>query len=923
MGVLGITLYANPLKMLSIKFKEIRKMQIVKSKTVAIAIAIFLMFSMSASMMLIPNASAHTPAWQIPTYAYINVAPNPVGVGQRTSIDMWLSRVLPGAEPGNNIRWQNYELTITSPTGTVTTTTFATVSDPTANQDYYFTPTQVGTYTLNFTFPGQVYNWPLSPGFFGPPSPSPYIGDTYLPCSASTTLTVQSSQLSSIPSTPLPTAYWTRPIYGENSNWWTISSNWLGTGSPGYSSGMSGGTVQPYDVGSLTSHIMWTTPLQSGGVVGGNNFVIQGDTYAEGSAYATRYTNPIIIDGMLIYTEPLSFADDTGGPTVCVNLQTGQQIWSSTTMPAPSFGYIYDMQDPNEHGVWPPILVTTVGGSFLGPPVPLKWMCYDADTGTPLFNVTNVPAGTALMGPEGEYLIVSLVNLAPTTTTMTPYGPVTTQTGPNQYYLQEWNSSRLWDDEYSGPSTTPSVVPPITDGSNPSLLDWNVSVPSLNTLTATPTIESAFYNDMAIVEAGTMPNAGNNVFGSPSWTPYTYVGINLNSTSGTIGTKLWANTVNAPAGNLTVSYEGADPTAKGGAGVFVEYYTETMQFVGYSMSTGQRIWGPTSTEAALNFFSTGWTGQGPTLAYGNLYTGGMSGIVYCYSLTNGNLLWTYGNGGSGNSTNAGLNWATNYPTYISAIANGIVYMVTGEHTFETPIYKGALTRAINATTGQQIWTLSDANAASTAYALADGYNTFFNGYDNQIYVVGRGPSATTVQAPLIGITAGNSVTIQGTVMDISVGTKQTEQAADFPNGVPCASDASMTAWMGYVYQQQPCPTNFTGVTVSIDAIDPNGNFIHIGTATTDGNGLFSFSWQTPNVPGKYVITATFAGTNGYWGSNAQTAMTVESAPSATAAPTATPTSVADLYFVPAIAGLFVLIIVIGIVLALLMLRKRP
>ena len=31
-----------------------------------------------------------------------------------------------------------------------------------------------------------------------------------------------------------------------------------------------------------------------------------------------------------------------------------------------------------------------------------------------------------------------------------------------------------------------------------------------------------------------------------------------------------------------------------------------------------------------------------------------------------------------------------------------------------------------------------------SYAMADGYNTWFNGYDNQIYVVGRGPSATTV-----------------------------------------------------------------------------------------------------------------------------------------------------------------------------------
>ena len=129
--------------------------------------------------------------------------------------------------------------------------------------------------------------------------------------------------------------------------------------------------------------------------------------------------------------------------------------------------------------------------------------------------------------------------------------------------------------------------------------------------------------------------------------------------------------------------------------------------------------------------------------------------------------------------------------------------------------------------------------------------------------------------------------------------------------------------MGYVYQQQAEPTNFTGVTVTLTATDPNGNFITIGKATTDTNGLYGFMWTPPNVPGKYTVTATFAGTNGYWGSNAQTTMVVASPPSTPAAPTSTPTSVANLYFVPAIAGLFVLIIVVAIVLALLMLRKRP
>ncbi len=109
-----------------------------------------------------------------------------------------------------------------------------------------------------------------------------------------------------------------------------------------------------------------------------------------------------------------------------------------------------------------------------------------------------------------------------------------------------------------------------------------------------------------------------------------------------------------------------------------------------------------------------------------------------------------------------------------------------------------MARAINATTGAEIWTLSDYTGEfqTFSYAAADGYNTWFNGYDCQIYVVGRGPSATTVQAPQTAVTAGGNVIIQGAVMDISAGTQQAEQKADFPNGVPVSSDASMASLDG-------------------------------------------------------------------------------------------------------------------------------
>jgi hypothetical protein len=910
-------------------------MQIVKSKTAVIAIAIFLTLSMTASLMLVPTANAHTPPANLPTYAYINVAPNPTGVGQQVLVIMWLTNLFsPAAGLGNDYRFHNYMLTITAPNGTKTSTTFAIVSDPTSDQDTTFTPAQVGTYTFNFTFPGQPFNEysydTVVPSLFGgPPSPEAYINDTYLPSSAQTTLTVQQTAVPSYPTTPLPTAYWTRPIYGINSNWYTISSNWLGSGSPvepsagsgdiaayGANSVFTGAALNrnPGDaIGSQTSHIMWTLPLQAGGIVGGNNFAIAGDSYFEGSAYIQRYDNPIIMDGLLYYQAPLGYSSGQGGGTFCVNLQTGQQLWESNAIPAGalSFGYIYDSQQPNQKGVMQPILFTS---SFA--------QAYDAYTGAYLFNVTNIPSGgPASLGPNGETITYVVSN----------------------GYLSEWNSSGLWNwnilvgggapaaaatNFYVYTPAIPGFAPAsnvtytnTVNGNASQCYDWSVPLPS--TIPSSFTQIAAFYGNLILCESGALPNTETSILnGAISSAPYTYFALNLNASRGAVGSLMWTNTVSAPSGNLTVLLGPADATS----GVFTEGYQQTMQWVGYNLYTGAKLWGPTPSQAPLDFYGNPITPliQGQ-IAYGNLYSMGYAGIMYAYNVKTGVLEWTYGNGGEGNSTYAGPNTPFGvYPTFINAVGNGVIYLVASEHTVNTPIFKGALERAINATNGAEIWTISGYTGEFSAmsYAMADGYNTWFNGYDNQIYTVGQGPSATTVQAPLTAITEGNKVVIQGTVMDIAAGTTQTEQAADFPNGVPCASDASMSQWMSYVYQQQPLPTNFTGVTVQLSAIDPNGNHIIIGTVTTNVDGVFDYTWTTPNVPGSYSIYATFAGTNGYYGSNANTGVDV-SASAATPAPTAAPpASNTNTYILGAAIAIILVIIAIGAVL-MLMVRKRP
>jgi hypothetical protein len=351
---------------------------------------------------------------------------------------------------------------------------------------------------------------------------------------------------------------------------------------------------------------------------------------------------------------------------------------------------------------------------------------------------------------------------------------------------------------------------------------------------------------------------------------------------------------------------------------------ETGQRLAYSLADGSLVWGPLGAQPGFQYYSS----REGLPAYGNLYVTGYGGIIYCYSMKNGTLLWTYGNGGVGNSTNSGdeTPWG-NYPTHAAAFANGIIYVMSGEHSPNTPLYKGYQVRAVDAFTGKELWTLPDWSASGLGtsvapVAIADGYMAFANAYDGQVYVVGKGPSALTVSAPDLGAPFGTPVVIRGTVTDISAGTQQSAQAVRFPNGVPAVSDASQSAWMAYVYQQKPKPTNVTGVTVTLDVVDANNNYRPIGSATTDASGMFTYAW-TPDIAGSYTVVATFAGSESYWQSSAESSFVVNVQPQATATPTPTPVSVADTYILPGIVGIIVAIIVVGVILALLLVRKRP
>ena len=888
-----------------------------QNKKVMIAVAIFLLISMSTSTILMPTTSAHTPPWTIISYAYLVASPNPVGVGQTVAIVLWVDSAMVGATVSNDIRRHDYTLTITTPSGAVETKHWDVVSDTTSIQYYQYTPTEVGNYTLKFDYPAQLYTWGSAT--------TGYNGDTYQAATKTITLTVQEEQVATpIDSYPMPAEYWTRPIEGQNTYWYSISSNWLGTpyilgANPAYG---PPGAVQPDGIAPNSAHIMWTKVLQYGGLAGGNHTVIPGEMYYSGLSYNTRYNNPLIMQGTLFYQEPYGNLGGQGGlfgagngDYVAVDLRTGQELWRVDTMATgvslvPSFGYQYTFESPNEHGVLPNgLLIASYSTGSYGSGVTF-WRAYDPRTGDLLpLNVTNVPGGTNLAGPSGELLKYGLTNLG-------------TSSSPN-WYLTEWNSSKVIG-KVSG-TDVGTWYTGTANASLPSCYDWNVSVSLKGTgwsigsaaLAAIPLIK---YNDKLVVVQGTFGGHPGDYTATTTTNPanISVIDIKVNPTTGMpSGNSLWTKSFEQAAGNNTRTMAAWDPDA----GVFIFAEKESMTHTAYSLNTGDLVWGPVATP--VEDFTNDWNflalGQ-DMVAYGKLYFHGYAGILYCYDTKTGDLLWTYGNGGPGNSTLSGfVTPYGRYPIFVSTIADDKVYLTTSEHSPNSPLYKGSLLRCVNATDGTELWTILDYGNAmyGGVSPVADGYLTTLNCYDSQIYCYGKGPSALTVTAPDVAAPFGSPVVIRGTVTDIAAGTKQNEQAARFPNGVPAVSDASMSAWMEYVYMQKPRPTNTTGVPVTISVLDSNGNYRQIGEVTSDTSGMFTLSWK-PDIEGDYTVFANFAGSESYYPSYAESSFVVNS-PEQTSSPypqVVVPSY--EMYFAASTAAIIIVMVIIG----LLMLRKK-
>jgi hypothetical protein len=446
---------------------------------------------------------------------------------------------------------------------------------------------------------------------------------------------------------------------------------------------------------------------------------------------------------------------------------------------------------------------------------------------------------------------------------------------------------------------------------------WNKTITADLTgalATQNPTIQYVIPGDILL---GTTPSIAPGVLSiRGTVNPYQVWAISL--TDGSQGSLLWKKSYTPPSGNMTVNLGPLDPVNR----VWTTTTAEDMQYQGYSIADGSKLWETHITVPPMQFFSSGsGAGQRCVTAYGNIYTQGFGGEINAIDTATGALLWRFNDTQSGVDTSWGL-----IPTFIGVICDGKIYAFNNEHSPNSPLYKGYNIYCLNATTGEEIyrmlsWSGQTGGQGLSTQILADGTLVYYNYYDNQLYAVAKGPSQTTVTATPKVSYNGDKVLVEGTVTDVSVGTKQTEQAARFPAGVPVISDASQSAWMEYVYMDQERPTNATGVPVVLSVIDPNGNYQVVGTTSSDSNGAFALAF-TPQIAGQYVVYATFAGSGSYYGSHAETAIYVdEAAATATPMPTAAP-SAADLYFIPAVVGI-IIAIVIAAAAIVLVLKKKP
>jgi hypothetical protein len=787
--------------------------------------------------------------------------------------------------------YENTTIDIIDPDG-VKTVFGPYLTSSAAGIQFSYTPTKVGNYTIQAHYPGEILDGmnPINPA---PGGNLPQLwGSKMLPSDSQiVTLVVQEDPVTSIYQTPpLPTEFWTRPIYATNWEWGAkLASNWFGlAGSGAYD---ASGNVLPSGTAPNTAHIVWTKPTQFGGQPGAPISSDESTQYSS-TSLIQYYFKPICILSGILYYNRYTAVCSTGmfgsgyllGWTA-VDVHTGEVLWErsagETGTELIARGQVVNYNNYQEFGS-NAILWSAPAGGF-GAPVTFNAI-YDAYTGEWLANVTS-PRSTSLLVDYQSDLEGAVIGYYVSGGNLCMY---------NTTDLLIVHNPGGYDDQFFRPGSGGLPI----DGSMAEATEWQTPLPttfggdniSLSIAAVTPEIIL-----MCQVVGGFGFQGTNN--------GYSYDAAYDART----GAKLWGP-INQTG--IWPAYEDTSVLCCR-EGYYVMHNKDRNWAWGFDLKTGKNLWGP--VQLVGGSYSSVWCDG--EIAYGKVYIWDLGGYVNAVDLETGELEWTFNRGTSGVDTPF-----EGYPIFgynCHSIADGKLFLSEG--IMYTPPLHPSKRLAINCTDGSLVWSISQYSSTCVG-AIGDGYLISWNSFDNQIYCFGKGPSATTVTIQDDVVTLGDSVLVKGTVIDKSGGTSQDVITTRFPNGLPAMSDESQQAWMEYAYQQQIKPADATGVEVSISVLDPNGNSYEVGTTTSDASGSYKL-WFTPEVPGEYTVIATFAGSESYYGSYAETFIGVENAPAATPAPTPTPAPMTDTYVLGIGAAAIIAIVIIGLVI-ILMLRKR-
>jgi len=869
-----------------------------------------------------PEQLAQYNLQSLPPNLIFTIAPNPVGVGQTFQIIYGLTVIPPvvtgyvnGVSTGVYGGWGAFQIILKDDTTGATVFTLNppdTLTATSGSATVTWTPTAAGSYTVTVNWLGEIVaNNTLTT--------MRYFNNYFSPVSRSQNFTVQQQPITGYVEAPIPTKtqYWTMPINAQNRAWNILNGPWL------CASYNASGKFNPYTYAPESAHILWYQypgPTQGGNVGGDYGAMNFKDWDMHPSGSWAGYQLPVdhleVVNGYAYYnsynTYPYGSSTTNYQPSstsyiICQNIFTGEIKWK-----VPGAENIMQiMAFVSANAKIPNAILWYINGA--------TWHAYNTQDGTEMFKVANCTGPTIDSSSSNLHL---LCNGPVYPTSNTEYGY---NGGGDLWVFNSGSNSSAtgtWITKWSANKFLDTLTLNLPQWNWPDQPAVGRSYPWISGLVYNVT--SISYPGASIGEIGTLSNGdpcllciaksrgdinpvNSHYTEAYPWTSQLW-GINA-----TDGAFLWRSLYGcAPYSDAGLEVNNIQLANKG---VFTMYVADNGTLCGYSEDTGQELW---TTEIASNDWghvsmtgAYGYQGQNQVAADGMLYIGLLDGHMHAVNMTTGEQVWDFAcqpgglqmpNPNYPISANDGYGW-------IPTLAMGELFFTTGKEHENNPFYQEHVLHVLNITDGKELW---NATGQWGVEAIADGVLLGMDPYDGMFAAICRGPTQTTVSAPQTEITAGHQVVIQGTVTDQSPALKDT----------PAMADSCMTQWMAYKLKDQPFPSNAQGVPITITAIDPNGNYVSIGNTTSDTHGLYSYVWTPPDIPGKYTLVAIMAATNSYYSSDAETSAIVVS-PTGATAPTATPTSVADTYFMPAISGIIVVIIVGFAVLALLMLRKRP